>query len=164
MKFRSKIISVVPAIAMSMLLLANGSSLLSAGSTQSLQPAAKSPRHTDFKGQSSSASAKARALANYGQRAAAFEANRGQTDPVVKYVANSPRYRFFLTDNEAVFAMSQPMRDKASCVHAKAISSAVIRPSGNLMFRYTQVCDIVIFIQVSMRSIAGNGVIWSSIS
>jgi hypothetical protein len=39
----------------------------------------------------------------------AFEANQGQTDPTVKYLARGSGYTVFLTENEAVFALkSQP--------------------------------------------------------
>jgi uncharacterized protein (TIGR03437 family) len=49
-------------------------------------------------------SADAAARAAYGQLPLSFEANRGQTDPRVKFFARGGHFNFFLTDAEAVMA------------------------------------------------------------
>src|ERR1700758_4478435 len=46
-----------------------------------------------------------RARSNFGALPLAFEANQGQTDPQVKYMARGSGYTVFLTGNETVFAL-----------------------------------------------------------
>jgi len=48
-------------------------------------------------------------ISSYGQLPLAFEANEGQTDPGVKYLARGSGYMLFLTSHEAVFAV-QPIQ------------------------------------------------------
>jgi hypothetical protein len=43
-----------------------------------------------------------------------FEANRGQTDPRVRFLARGPGYTLFLTKREAIFALAGPKRDGGS--------------------------------------------------
>ncbi len=56
----------------------------------------------------------ARVLSSFGNLPLAFEPNRGQTDPVVKYLSRNAHYNLFLTSNEAVFAMPVPAKDEPS--------------------------------------------------
>ncbi len=51
-------------------------------------------------------SAEQRVLAAYGNQPMAFEANQGQTDARVKYLARGQGYTLFLTSGEAVFSMT----------------------------------------------------------
>ena len=44
-------------------------------------------------------------LENYGQTPLSFEANRGQTDPRVRFLSRGGAYSLFLTDKEAVLAL-----------------------------------------------------------
>ncbi len=46
-------------------------------------------------------------LETYGKLPLSFEANQGQTDPQVKFLARSSGYTLFLTADEAVFALTQ---------------------------------------------------------
>lgn len=50
----------------------------------------------------------AQASAAYGRIELSFEANRGQTDPAVNFLARGGGYTFFLRASEAVFVMSRP--------------------------------------------------------
>jgi alpha-tubulin suppressor-like RCC1 family protein/Leucine-rich repeat (LRR) protein len=52
--------------------------------------------------------AKARLAESYGKLPLSFEANAGQTDPKVKFVARGQGYNLFLTPTEAVLALSRP--------------------------------------------------------
>jgi len=49
--------------------------------------------------------ARARIQANYAALPLAFEANQGQTDPQVKYLARGKGYRLFLTSSQAIMAL-----------------------------------------------------------
>ena len=60
-------------------------------------------------------------LNEYGKLPLAFEPNRGQSDPAVKYIARGSGYTLFLTSNEAVLSMTKPARRGARP------SSAVVR-------------------------------------
>ncbi|MGH7209619.1 MAG: SBBP repeat-containing protein, partial [Nitrospiraceae bacterium] len=53
------------------------------------------------------AEANPRALAS-GNTAIIFEANQGQTDPLVKFVARGQNYDLFLTTSEMVLRLSKP--------------------------------------------------------
>ena len=46
-----------------------------------------------------------RLVKNYGKLPLSFEANRGQTDPQVKFLSRGPGYTVFLTSTEAVLAL-----------------------------------------------------------
>lgn len=54
----------------------------------------------------SDATTKARVVEAYGKLPLSFEANRGQTDDQVRYLARGPGYTFFLTPTEAVIALN----------------------------------------------------------
>ncbi len=49
----------------------------------------------------------------YGKLLLQFEANRGQTDPRVKFLARAPGHAVFLTPTEAVLVLTQPAPPKA---------------------------------------------------
>src|SRR5262249_31144273 len=53
------------------------------------------------------------AARNYGQVPLSFEANGGQTDPRVRYLARGNGYSLFLTDREAVLALRRKSTAKA---------------------------------------------------
>src|SRR5256885_1733993 len=46
-----------------------------------------------------------RLVKNYGKLPLSFEANRGQTDPQVKFLSRGPGYTVFLTSTEAVLTL-----------------------------------------------------------
>jgi hypothetical protein len=60
-------------------------------------------------------------LSEYGKLPLAFEPNRGQSDPAVKYMARGSGYTLFLTSNEAVLSMTKPAKPAARA------STAVVR-------------------------------------
>jgi hypothetical protein len=47
----------------------------------------------------------ARVAAQYGKLPLNFEANRGQTDPAVRFLSRGPGYALFITPTEAVFSL-----------------------------------------------------------
>ena len=54
-----------------------------------------------------SAAQKADSLRGYGKLPLAFEANQGQTDPAVRFLAHGEGYQLFLTNQEAVLTLRQ---------------------------------------------------------
>ena len=76
---------------------------------------------------------------HYGALPLSFEANRGQTDPAVKFLARGPGYNLFLTANEAVLKVrategnKQPTTPSAQTLAARVkrglpqTKSAVVR-------------------------------------
>jgi len=60
--------------------------------------------------------------ASMGTLPLAFEANQGQTDPTVKYMARGSGYTVFLTESEAVFALRSKTDGRATGRHS-AVSS-----------------------------------------
>jgi hypothetical protein len=59
----------------------------------------------------------------YGQIPISFEANQGQTDPSVQFLARGSGYSLFLTSQEAVLSLSKPVTPAA------AVSGAVGQPA-----------------------------------
>ena len=53
-----------------------------------------------------------------------FEANQGQTDPRVRFLARGPRYTVFLTDEEAVLALRGTVRDAVVRLRPDGASAA----------------------------------------
>ena len=53
-----------------------------------------------------------------------FEANRGQTDPTVKFLSRGDGYALFLTSDGAVFKLRPSRRDLASVVRMKLIGAS----------------------------------------
>jgi hypothetical protein len=81
--------------------------------------AAKSPAATPTTDQNS------RVRASLGALPLAFEANQGQTDPQVKYMARGNGYTVFLTANDTVFALHSSSPTAASIIAGKhALGSA----------------------------------------
>ncbi len=67
---------------------------------------------------------RARINASYAALPLAFEANEGQTDPQVKYLARGNGYTLFLTPADAVFAfhsISAPQNERAGAGHASRV-------------------------------------------
>lgn len=64
--------------------------------------------------------------AAYGQMPASFEANQGQTDPQVRYLAHGSGFTMFLTGNEAVLSLSKPTA-QAGGAAAPSTQSSVVR-------------------------------------
>jgi hypothetical protein len=60
------------------------------------------------------AGVEARAQASYGQLPLSFEANQGQTDSQVKFLAHGPGYALFLTQSEAVLSLKKLQASKAA--------------------------------------------------
>ncbi|MGB8064261.1 MAG: SBBP repeat-containing protein [Candidatus Sulfotelmatobacter sp.] len=59
-----------------------------------------------------------RVRSNFGALPLAFEANQGQTDPRVKYMARGSGYTVFLTPNDTVFALHSSTPASPSAAHA----------------------------------------------
>jgi len=100
--------------------LAAGALYLGAGSAirPGVSPKSASAARPQFVNASFSPNADAshqRVLKAYGRLPLAFDANQGQTDPQVKYLARGNGYTLFLTANKAVLSMSSisgsPLRD-----------------------------------------------------
>ncbi|MDE2484358.1 MAG: SBBP repeat-containing protein [candidate division NC10 bacterium] len=79
-------------------------------------PAQASPTVTSSAVAGPNAAVEARLLEGYGKLPMYFEANHGQTDPQVKFLARGHGYTIFLTDTKAVLVLRQPDR-KPSAVH-----------------------------------------------
>ena len=103
--------------------LAAGALYLGAGSAirPGVSPKSASAARPQFVNASFSPNADAshqRVLKAYGRLPLAFDANQGQTDPQVKYLARGNGYTLFLTANKAVLSMSSisgsPLRDALS--------------------------------------------------
>ncbi len=62
----------------------------------------------------SQVSAKAALAADYGKLPLSFEANQGQVDPQVRFTSRGHGYSLFLTDKEAVLALSRKSGQRAS--------------------------------------------------
>ena len=62
----------------------------------------------------------ARIVEGYGKLPRAFEANRGQTAPQVKFLSRGAGYSLFLTSNEAVLTLGKAARQEAGPLTAKA--------------------------------------------
>ena len=68
-----------------------------------------------------SAEQRGRVRASLGTLPLAFEANQGQTDPQVKYMARGNGYTVFLTANDAVFAMSSSSQAASRAVSKQGL-------------------------------------------
>ena len=86
---------------------------------------AASPTPQAAKGQAAS---QAQLAQSYGKLPLSFEANRGQTDPRVKFLSQGQGYSLFLTNQAAVLSLTKPavsgmsrfLRSSASMPAAKA--------------------------------------------
>ena len=88
---------------------AGSASLRSRHANQSAQPATATAKPATVL----TADQRGRVQASMSQLPLAFEANQGQTDPQVKYVARGNGYTVFLTANETVFAMQSASQARA---------------------------------------------------
>jgi hypothetical protein len=79
-------------------------------------PAQASPSVSSGSIAAPNAATEARLLTTYGKLPMYFEANQGQINPQVKFLARGHGYTIFLTDTKAILALRQPDR-KASSVH-----------------------------------------------
>jgi hypothetical protein len=71
--------------------------------------------------------ARGRVQASYAALPLSFEANQGQTDSQVKYMARGDGYTLFLTANDAVFSLQSRSSQKSkSARHARKDSNAVV--------------------------------------
>src|ERR1700684_1161312 len=92
--------SIIAIAACAALGIAGSTSLRAHGGGVSTQAVAAAPKAPVL-----SAEQRGRVQASMGKLPLAFEANQGQTDPQVKYMARGNGYAVFLTANETVFAM-----------------------------------------------------------
>ena len=69
-------------------------------------------------------------LRSYGHLPLSFEANRGQSDPQVKFLSHGAGYTLFLTENEAVLAMSDLARNKNPADPSNGSNDAVRNNNG----------------------------------
>jgi len=67
---------------------------------------------------------KVRLAEGYGRLPLTFEANQGQTDPQVKFLARGRGYTLFLTGTEAVLALNQPQRARRESFMPSSAPSA----------------------------------------
>ncbi len=71
----------------------------------------------------------ARVQEAYGKLPLSFEANHGQTDPRVKFLAGGSGYRLFLTPTEAVLALRKPTVDKTNEGSLGAHTAVKVKPT-----------------------------------
>lgn len=69
-------------------------------------------------------------LRSYGHLPLSFEANRGQSDPQVKFLSHGAGYTLFLTENEAVLAMPDLARNKNPADPSNGSNDAVRNNNG----------------------------------
>lgn len=83
------------------------------------------------RGQKTDQAAKARTIAAYSNLPLSFEANRGQTDPSVKFLSRGAGYNLFLTASQAVMVLPRSKADKAkgSAVVRMTLKGADANPS-----------------------------------
>jgi len=70
------------------------------------------------------------AVAKYGELPLAFEANRGQTDAGVRFLARGDGYSLYLTDTEAVLALHKPSNCRLPKMRVEAKTSLCTGKSG----------------------------------
>jgi len=72
---------------------------------------------------------RARAMETYAALPMSFEANNGQSDPRVKFLARAPGYMLYLTQEEADLSLTEAGPDKARLFHGRraAHANAVVR-------------------------------------
>jgi len=71
---------------------------------------------------------------SYNHLPLSFEANRGQTDPQVKFLSHSGSYTLFLTATEAVLAFHQPVTPQSrypTVVSSKSNHTTFVHSYGN---------------------------------
>jgi len=73
--------------------------------------------------------AKAQVQESYGKLPLYFEANRGQTDSLVKFLSRGPRSTLFLTPTEAVLALRSGARPSRAASIVKEAPDATTQPT-----------------------------------
>ena len=73
--------------------------------------------------------AKAQVQEAYGKLPLYFEANRGQTDSLVKFLSRGPRSTLFLTPTEAVLALRSGARPSRAASIVKEAPDATTQPT-----------------------------------
>jgi hypothetical protein len=91
----------------SLFILANSAGPVAAQVSRAREAANVAPRDSELNQQT-----KMRVAEAYGRLPLSFEANQGQTDSRVKFVARGSGYTLFLTNREAVLALSTAQRSK----------------------------------------------------
>jgi hypothetical protein len=66
----------------------------------------------------------------YGKLPLAFEVNQGQTAPDVRFLAHGAGYQLFLTSQEAVLTLSQPLGASRKAVKGKSLLAASRKPGS----------------------------------
>jgi hypothetical protein len=96
-----------------------------------LSPAALAPAAADSS-TSATISHAGRPVAAYSKLPLSFEANRGQTDPRVRFISPGDGYALFLTGNEAVLALSKPSAVSGQPAHQRnhRFASRIERPAA----------------------------------
>ncbi|HEY4950895.1 MAG TPA: hypothetical protein VIH88_11220 [Candidatus Acidoferrales bacterium] len=74
-----------------------------------------------------SAAQKENLTSAYGTVPLAFEANQGQTDPEVRYLAHGQSYQLFLTNQGAVLTLRQPSTAKTKSANGASVVAARMR-------------------------------------
>src|SRR5947207_7043895 len=94
--------------------------LLSSPSTRTATRAAANPSKPSNSDQRPNQAGQQRLAENYGKVSLSFEANRGQTDPRVKFLSRGNGYTLFLTGDEAVLSLRGQKREVRSQRHGTA--------------------------------------------
>src|SRR6266850_625936 len=98
-----------------------GATLLGPASSQPLRATAAAPAESDV-------AAMSRVREHYGRLPLAFEANRGQTDSLVKFLARGSGYTLFLTSDEAVLSLAATRTRTTAAATADSLAEgAVVR-------------------------------------
>lgn len=91
--------------------------------------------HATLPAPTASAEQRGHVLASMSALPLAFEANQGQTDPQVKYLARGNGYTLFLTSDEAVFALRSARAADSSAHDIRAARSGKTEPVANSVMR-----------------------------
>lgn len=82
----------------------------------------------------------AQIVKNYGKIPLHFEANRGQTDPSVKFLARGAGYGFFLASTEAVMSLKKPRSSVSDKSIPLDIQAGTEKSQGNNVATLTKPC------------------------
>ena len=77
------------------------------------------------------AATQGRIRASYAALPLAFEANQGQVDPSVKYVARGSGYRLFLTSKQAILTLPMHTGSKLDFIERAVLHHAIETSAGN---------------------------------
>ena len=123
-RFRTSISCLVVVLSTAICALAH-----SAGMSRNLSSTSKSGSHA-LAPLSQSNSITRRAVESYSKLPMTFEANRGQTDSRVKFLAQGPGYTLFLTSSEAVLTLQGPTHVGNPSANSENSSAVVMRLVG----------------------------------